>query len=52
VKRLTFKADYDISSCDLLDGDASKSVLKTTLTQRKNQIQKICSNVKYFFTEF
>jgi len=46
VRRLTFKAEYDMS-CDLLNGCISRAVLRSTLTHRRDQIQKFCAGSKY-----
>jgi len=47
VRRLTFKAEYDVS-CDLLNGYVSRVVLRSyTLTHRRDQIQKFCAGSKY-----
>jgi len=46
VRRLSFKAQYDVT-CDLLNSNVSRAVLRSTLTHRRNQIHKICSGSKY-----
>jgi len=46
VRRLTFKAEYDVS-CDLLNSNASRAVLRSTLTHRRDQIQKFCTGSEY-----
>jgi len=46
VRRLSFKAEYDVS-CDLLSGYISGAVLRSTLTHRRDQIQKICAGSEY-----
>jgi len=46
VRRLTFKAEYDMS-CDLLNSNVSRAVLRSTLTHSRNQIQSICADSKY-----
>jgi len=46
VRRLTFKAEYDVT-CDLLNSNVSRAVLRSTLTHRRDQIQSICAGSKY-----
>jgi len=46
VRRLTFKAEYDVT-CDLLNSNASRAVLRSTLTHRRDQIQRICAGSEY-----
>jgi len=45
VRRLSFKAEYDVT-CDLLNNNASRAVLRTTLTHRRNQLQRLCAGSK------
>jgi len=46
VRILTFKADYDVT-CDLLNSNVSKAVLRSTLTHRRDQLQSICAGSEY-----
>jgi len=46
VRRLSFKAEYDVL-CDLLNSYISRAVLRSTLTHRRDQIQKFCAGSKY-----
>jgi len=46
VRRLSFKAEYDVT-CDLLNSNASRAVLSSTLTHRRDQLQKFCAGSKY-----
>jgi len=55
VRRLTFKAEYNVT-CDLLNSNVSRAVLRSTLTHRRDQIQRICADSEYtiyisFFSE-
>jgi len=46
VRRLTFKAEYDVS-CDLINSNVSRAVLRSTLTHSRNQMQRICADSEY-----
>jgi len=46
VRRLTFKAEYDVT-CDLLNSYISRAVLRSTLTHRRDQIENVCAVSKY-----
>jgi len=46
VRRLSFKAEYDVA-CDLLNSNASRAVLRSTLTHRRDQIQRVCAGSEY-----
>jgi len=43
---LTFKAEYDVT-CDLLNSNVSRAVLRSTLSHRRNQMQSICADSEY-----
>jgi len=45
VRRLTFKAEYEVT-CDLLNSNASRAVLRSTLTHRRDQLQRFCAGSK------
>jgi len=47
VRRLSFKAFYDVT-CDLLNSNTSRDVLKSTLSYRRNQIQKVFADSEHY----
>jgi len=45
VRRLSFKAEYDVT-CDLLNSNVSRAVLRSTLSHRRDQLQRFCAGSK------
>jgi len=46
MRRLSFKAEYDVT-CDLHTINVGRAVLRSTLTHRRDQIQRICADSEY-----
>ncbi|KAF6040644.1 hypothetical protein EB796_001057 [Bugula neritina] len=52
VRRLVFKTEYAVT-CDSLNNLAGRSFFQSVLSQRKNQLQQVCSTGIYMlFTKF